>query len=83
MLSPLELTNSMALLQGGDDDYEYSPEHFDEPYTAEDLAAYAANAAARGVGGVPVAYAQGVEVPTAQAVTELEKEEDATAPVAP
>jgi len=68
---------------GGDDDYEYSPEHFDEPYTAEDLAAYAANAAARGVGGVPVAYAQGVEVPTAQAVTELEKEKDATAPVAP
>jgi len=33
---------------GGDDDYEYSPDHFDDPYTAEDLAAYAANTAARG-----------------------------------
>lgn len=32
---------------GGDDEYEYSPDHFEDPYSPEDLAAYAANKEAR------------------------------------
>lgn len=28
--------------QGGDDDYEFSPDHFDDPYTPEELAQVAA-----------------------------------------
>lgn len=37
----------MLLFQGGDDEYEYSPDHFEDPYSPEDLAAYAANKEAR------------------------------------
>jgi len=33
-------------MQGGDDEYEYSGDDFNDPYTAEELAEYAAASAA-------------------------------------
>jgi hypothetical protein len=29
-------------IQGGDDEYEYNPDDFEDPYTPEELAEYAA-----------------------------------------
>ena len=39
MLSMLLIINfTLPTLQGGDDDYEFHPDHFDDPYTEEELA---------------------------------------------
>lgn len=40
------LTLFFLVLQGGDDEYEYSGDDFNDPYTAEELAEYAAATAA-------------------------------------
>lgn len=33
-------SHDFASIQGGDDDYEYSPDHFEDPYSAEELAQF-------------------------------------------